>query len=207
MIRAVQLTFKNLSDDVDNSTIYLFQRNWVPSLGELPVVWQVFENCGRNESRAFEFPLNLQVGVTDSYNNVTPLLDAVPGQSFEVVLDQSGDVLQSLGLATSPTQIQILNNMVKGAFSAGIYRGNLLLARKTGVYPGSMAAFEFEPSIWVGAGGQVVQGGVMSSALLSQANQQFSLIGIASATIAMRGGGAGPQAPALTFTLEDVVIA
>ncbi len=205
MIRAIQLTFKNLSNDVNNSKVYFFQRNVIAGLGELPVAWKVIENCGRNDTNSFDFPLNLQVGVTDSYNNVTPLLDAVPGQSFEVVLDPSGDVLQPLGLSTSPTEVQINNNMVKGAFSGGIYRGDSLLARKTGVYPASMAAFEFKPSIWVGAGSQVVQGEVMNSAVLSQSNQEFSLIGIASATITMRGGGAGANAQPLTFTLENVV--
>ncbi|GJI89411.1 hypothetical protein [Duganella hordei] len=204
MLSAIKLTFKNLSNDVNNSKVYFFQRNVVASQNELPVAWKVIENCGKSDTNSFDFPLDMQVGVTDSYNNVTPLLDAVPGQSFEVVLDHSGDVLQELGNATSTTEVQINNNMASGAFTGGIYKGGKLLACKTGVYPNSMATFQFRPFIWVGAASQVVEGEVMKSAVLSQSNKQFSLEGIASATIVMYGGGAGPSAQPLTFALEDL---
>jgi hypothetical protein len=201
----IKLTFKNKSNDTNNSKVYFFQQNIVASLGELPIAWKVIEHCGRGDTNTFEFPDTLQVGVTDSFNNVTPLLDAAPGQAFEVVRDSSGDVLQTLGDATSKTEVQINNNMAKGAFVGGIYKAGKLLAQKTGVYPQSMAAFEFKPSIWVGAGSQVVEGEVMNSAVLSQSNKQILLEGIASASIVMYGGGSGATAQALTFELEDVI--
>lgn len=201
----IKLTFKNKSNDTNNSKVYFYQQNIAANLGELPIAWKVIEQCGRGDTNSFEFPDTLQVGVTDSYNNVTPLLDAVPGQAFEVVRDNSGDVLQTLGDATSKTEVQINNNMGTGAFVGGIYKGGKLLAQKTGVYPQSMAAFEFKPSIWVGAASQVVEGEVMNSAVLSQSNKQFLLEGIARASIVMYGGGLGATAQALTFELEDVI--
>jgi hypothetical protein len=145
--------------------------------------------------------------VTDAWNNRTRLRQAFPGQCFEVMRDNSGDILRPQGNAAIPTEIQINNNLVQGSFSAGVFRGGKLLAEKTGVYPGSMAAFEFKPSIWVGAASQVVEGEVMNSAVLTQTNQEFSLLGIVSATITMHGGGAGASAQPLTFTLDDVVYA
>jgi hypothetical protein len=204
----IKLIFKNKSNDSNNSMVYLFQRNLAAALTELPVAWKVIQNCGKGDSNSFVLPLTMQVAITDSYNNTTALHDANPGAAFEVVLAPSGDVLQQMmTVATDPDEVQINNNMAQGAFSGGIYKGGSLLARKTGVYPGSMAAFEFKASIWIGAASQVIEGEVMNSAVLTQANKELSLDGVASATIAMYGGGSGKSAVPLTFALEDVVIA
>jgi hypothetical protein len=205
MLKAIKLVFKNLSNDTNNSQVYIYQRNVVASQAELPVAWKVIERCGKGDTNSFDFPLNMEVGVTDSYNNTTPLLPAVPGESFEVVLDKSGDVLQELGNSTDPNEVQINNNMTTGAFCGGIYKAGKLLAHKTGVYPGSMASFKFKPSIWIGAASQVVEGEVMNSAVLTQTNKEFSLEGIASASLVMYGGGIGKDAQPLTFSIEDVV--
>lgn len=207
MIPAIRLTFHNQSNDVNNSKVFFYQRNIAASISELPVAWHVIENCGRGDTNTFGFPLNCSVGALDAWNNLTPLRDAVPGQSFEVVRDASGDILRPLGNATSPTEIQVNNNLVQGSYTAGIYRAGKLLARKTSVYPNSMAAFEFRPSIWVGAASQIIEGEEMNSAVLTQSNQEFSLLGIVRATITMHGGGAGATARPLTFTLDDVVYA
>jgi hypothetical protein len=68
-----------------------------------------------------------------------------------------------------------------------------------------MAAFQFQPTIWIGAVSQVTQGQVMNSAIVDQVNTELSLLGLASADIVMTGGGPGKSSQPFSFSLQNVV--
>lgn len=203
----IQLNFINNSNDTNNSEIVIFQKNVATNFDELAVAWQVIKYCGQGDNHPFTFPLGMQVGASDSYGNYTPQLPAQNGQQFQMMLTTSGDRLVAAGSGTSATEVQVLNNLPKGAINASIYKAGKLLATKTSIAPQQKAVFEFKPTIWIGVASQVVQGQVMNSAIISSINTELSLLGIASADIVMTGGGPGAQARPFEFSLQNLVMA
>lgn len=201
----IQLNFINQSNDANNSQIVVFQKNVAAGYNELAVAWLVIQNCGAGDNHPFVYPQTMQVSASDSWGNYSPRLDAQPGQAFAVSYTNSGDQLGPYGPATYPTEVQVLNNLTRGAINAGIYKNGTLLATKTSVAPGQMAAFQFNPTIWIGTASQVIQGSVMDSAIVEQVNTELSLLGIAQADIVMTGGGPGINSQPFSFTLQNIV--
>ena len=201
----IKLNFINRSNDINNSEVVIFQKNVAETFDELAVAWRVIQNCGRNDNHPFNYPLQFQVCASDSYGNYSPELTAYEGQSFEMVKDTSGDVLQlSPTPAVSSQEVEIKNNLSTGAMNGNIYRDGKLLAVKTNIAPGQKGVFQFKPSIFIGTASQIVEGDVMNSAIIQQINTELNLFGIQSADIVMTGGGSGPGATAFSFHLENI---
>ena len=201
----IKLNLVNASADCNNSSIVLFQRNMVSSIQEIAVAWLVIDNLGIGWSHEFTYDYTLQVSAADSWGNRVPAKSSANGQLWKVVRDCSGDQLQLAGDASVPTEVQIQNGLTLGAISANIYRSGTLLATKTGVAPGQMAAFKFNPNICIGVVSQVEQGAILDSAILSTVNTTLALTGLASADIVMSGGGPGRNSAPFTFTLQNKV--
>lgn len=199
----IKLNFINRSNDTNNSSVVIFQKNTATDFDEIAVAWRVIENCGRLDNHPFVYPLNFHVSVSDSYGNYTPQLMAGEGQAFDMIKTTSGDTLQlSSTPATSSTEVEVRNNLSQGAISANSYRDGKLLAVMPGVAPGQKAVFEFQPKLYIGVVSQVEEGEVMNSAIISQINSEINLFGITSADIVMTGGGPGAASTAFNFTLE-----
>ena len=183
----------------------IFQQNVAEDFGEIAVAWKVIQNCGRGDNHPFRYPLLPQVTASDSYGNFTPAMDAYDGQAFDMVLDNSGDVLRlSETPASSPREIEVRNQLAQGAINANIMRDGRLLAIKTHLAPGQKAVFQFHPRIYIGAVSQIEEGQIMNSAILSQVNTEINLFGVSSADIVMTGGGPGPSSTPFEFHLENV---
>ena len=201
----IQLNFINKSADTNNSSIVIFQQNVAEDFGEIAVAWRVIQNCGRMDNHPFVFPLQFQVSASDSYGNYTPRFTAYDGQGYDMVKDNSGDVLQlSKTDATDPNEVEVRNDLEQGAISACIFKDNKLLAIKTNMAPGQKAVFQFHPRIYIGVVSQIVEGQIMSSAIISQVNTEINLFGIMSADIVMTGGGPGPNSSPFQFHLENI---
>jgi hypothetical protein len=203
---SITLTIVNQSSDANNSKVLVFQQNVIASLGEYAVAWQVIQNLGRGWSNSFEYEFDLAVGAMDSYGNTSPIVPATPGQLFSVCTDLSGDQIKAVGsVPNKSTEVWVQNDLGVGATSACIYRSGVLLANKTGVAPGQTAAFQFNPSIYIGVVSQwdVKPGQILNSAIMSAVNTQISLAGLTgAATIVMSGGGPGRASTPFTFTLQ-----
>ncbi len=200
---SIEITFVNLSEDMNNSEVVIFQKNVATNFEEIAVAWRVIKNCGRNWTNTFSYPMNFDVAAKDSFGNVSNLQAAQNGQKWDVVYSPSGDVLQlDTDPAASLTEVEVKNTLSSGSIDAQIYKDGLLLSTKTGVSPQQKAVFEFKPTIWVGVVSQVVQGAVMNSAILSDINTEISLLGINSANLIMTGGGTGASATPFQFHLE-----
>lgn len=206
MSGSLKLTLLNQSSDANNSTVLVFQQNTVASLGEYSVAWEVIQNLGRGWTHTFEYQYDLQVGAADSYGNISPLNTATPGQLFSVYSAPSGDQIKAAGsVPNKSNEIWVQNDLGTGALDACIYRSGKLLAAKTGVAPGQTAAFQFNPSIYIGVVSQwdVKPGQILNSAIMSACNVQISLAGLTgAATIVMSGGGPGRASTPFTFTLQ-----
>lgn len=203
----IKLNFINQSNDQNNSQIVIFSRNAATDFDELAVAWTVIRNCGQGDNHPFAYPSTMTVGASDSWGNDTPQLQAQNGQLFHMTLTSSGDTLSYAGPASSEQEVQVRNDLEKGAINADIYKDGRLFARKTAIAPGQMAVFQFKPTIWIGVVSQIEQGEVMNSAIMSSVDTEISLLGIAGADIIMTGGGPGPNATAFQFTLANVVMA
>lgn len=191
----IEITFINQSYDENNTDVVIFSKNVATDFEETAVAWRVIENCGRNWSHKFTYPMHFYVAAQDSRGNVSDLYLAQNGQRWEVVRSPSGDtmVLDSRP-AADPTQVEIENALTTGAIDAQIYKAGKLFATKTGVSPQQTAVFGFNPTIWVGAVSQLEEGDVMNAAILSEITAEISLLGITKANLIMTGGGVGPSA-------------
>ncbi|MEE8584541.1 MAG: hypothetical protein V3T83_06775 [Acidobacteriota bacterium] len=201
----IKLNLINHSHDVNNSSYVIFQKNVAENYGELAVAWIVVENLGIRDYHPFTYPMQFEVSGGDSFGNFTPRFAATDGEAYEMVKSQSGDVLQlSDQPASSPTEVEVRNNLTKGGISANIFRNGKLLATKTNVSPGQKADFQFHPRIFIGATSQIVESEIMNSAILQTVNTEIDLLGIMSAEIIISGGGGGPTATDFKFTLTNV---
>ena len=201
----IKLNFINRSSDINNSEVVIFQKNIAETFDELAVAWRVIQNCGRNDNHPFNYSLQFQVCASDSYGNYSPELNAYEGQSFEMVKNTSGDVLQlSSTPAVSPQEVEIKNNLSTGAISGNIYRDGKLLATKTNLVPSQKGGVQFKPSIFIGVASHVEEGEVINSVIIQQINTEINLFGIQNADIVMTGGGSGPGAIAFSFHLENI---
>lgn len=199
----IQITFVNQSYDQNNSRIVIFQKNVATNFGEIAVAWRVIKNCGRNWTYKFNYPMNFQIGAQDPFGNVSNLQDAENGQKWDVVRSSSGDILSlDTTQASSLNEVEVKNLLPTGSIDAQIYKDGKLLATKTGVSPMQKAVFEFKPTIWVGVVSEVEEGDIMDSAILTDINSEFSLLGVASADLIMTGGGVGAAAVPFKFTLR-----
>lgn len=201
----IQLNFINESNDQNNSTVVIFQKNVATDFDEIAVAWKVIKNCASGWHHPFSFPMLFQVSASDSWGNslISPIA-AYNGQMFEVTRGVSGDQLDYVGPSTTRKEVQVRNGLDTGAISANIYKNGKLLATKTGISPGQKAVFEFKPTLWIGVVSQVTEGQVMNSAILSDINTELGLLGVASADIVMTGGGSGVNATPFKFSLQNV---
>ncbi len=63
----IQLNFVNESNDANNSSIVIFQKNVATDFDELAIAWQVIKNCGQGDNHPFAFPMTMEVGASDSW--------------------------------------------------------------------------------------------------------------------------------------------
>lgn len=201
----IKLRLVNNSQDINNSSIVIFQKNVAETFDEVAVAWRVVKNLGFQDYHPFTYPMNFRVGASDSWGNYTPDFEATVGQRWEMALDTSGDVLQLSQMPSrSPEEVEVYNSLNRGAISACIYRDGKLLALKTNVSPGQKAVFKFFPKIFIGVVSEIEEGDVMDSAIISNINTEVNLLGVRSADIVMTGGGGGPEAAPFQFTLANI---
>jgi hypothetical protein len=202
---AVLLNFINDSEAADGANVVIFQKNLAAGVETFAVAWLVIGDCGWGDSRPFSLPAEMTVNASDSWGNHTPQIPAHDGQLFAMTESAGGQAFGYAGPATNPAQVQVRNDLRKGAINANLYRDRRLLAVKTSLAPHQRAAFQFRPTLWIGVVSQVVQGEVMGPAALSAIDTELSVVGVASADIVMSGGGQGRHAEPYRFALENVV--
>lgn len=203
----IKLNFINKSNDKNNSSIVIFQKPTNPDWNMETIAWKVIKNCGQGNNHPFEYDFNLQISAGDSYGNFTPKFNADPGDSLDMVRNDSGDVLQlNNGGSTTSTEIQVNNHLLVGSIDACCYRSDKLVAKKTNIVPGEEAIFEFNPIIYVGIISNVEEGTVINSAIVKEINTEFSLMGLKSADLIMTGGGSGNDSTPYIFTIDNKVM-
>ena len=203
-----KLTFVNRSLAGHTSEVVIFQKNLAMDLDAPALAWKVIRYCGRDCTHPFVYSSNYEVALGDEWGNYSPRLPASNGQSFAAVAALGGRRQLRPIPAPAPApagEIQVLNELPKGAVNACLYKAGHLVGIKTTVAPGQKAIFRYKPTIWIGVMSEVVEGTAIDSAVMPAAAAELSLLGVASADIVMTGGGPGPDAKPYAFTLENVV--
>ncbi|MCP4219140.1 MAG: hypothetical protein GY765_31180 [bacterium] len=215
----IKLNFINQSNDPNNSSVVIFQKNVATNFDELAVAWQVIKNCGASENQSFTYPEAFTVGATGKDGDTTSQVPAAIGDSFEVQGTPSENSLVKTGTAANPGEVEIKNALPSGAIAANIYKDGKLLSTNQNVAPEQKAIFKLERKLHIGVVPGVEEGDVMDSAIICTVNTELDLLGVSSADIVMTGGGTGPSSDAkttvnapganstpFTFTLQNVVM-
>ena len=203
-VKQTKLNFIKKSNDNNDSTIVIFQKNIAESFDETAVAWTVIKNPKHQIKYSFVYPSQFKVQAFDPDGNPTSPITACEGQSFELTTDKSENILKlSSTPAINKKGVEIKNNLETGAINGYALRDEKLLAAKKGIAPGQKAVFEFPPTIWVGAVSQVEEGDVMKSAVIQSINKELPLVNLSSADIVMTGGGPGATSTPVTFNLEN----
>jgi hypothetical protein len=202
----ISLNFINNSNDANNSQVVIFQKNVATNFDEVAVAWKVISFAGRGDSHRIEFPLTNSAAVAEAGGDAGAPVSAPNGTLLAAQDAGDGAVLTAAGSASSAKEIQVLNQRARGSIDAQIYKDGRLLAVKTSVAPQQKAVFQFKPTIWIGVVSSVQEGELLDSAVLAQVNTELSLLGIASADIVISGGGPGPNAASIKFSLQNIVM-
>lgn len=212
----VALRLVNETAGFDNYVCVIWQENLaVESQFRKYVAWQVIHERDFDSGRAyaFDYPFQLQVAASDSWNNLTPRIDAEYGTSFSMTRTESGDALVPNGNIPDPTGIEMTNNLEEGSINFWCYRGGKKLALAKDVDPGISARFAFDPAHTIHLGiallGEIEEGvefkefnGMASPVMLGAS---LPLRGVVSADIVMTGGGGGSVAQRISFIIKNVV--
>ena len=202
----IKLRFVNHSSDGNKSEVVIYQKNLTTSMDSLAVAWKVIRYCGRDCYHPFAYPAGYEVCVADDYGNFSPRVPAENGQLLKLMRTPTGSRrLLRAGPAGAANELDVLNGLDLGAVDVCVFKAGRLVGVKTAVTPGQKAVFQYWPTLWIGVASQVVQGMAISSAVMSNANTELSLIGIASADIVMSGGGPGEGATPYEFNFENIV--
>lgn len=203
----IKLNFINHSNDTNDTDVVIFARNVATDVDEFAIAWKVIQHCGQGDNHPFVYPTSSEVAMGDAWGNYSPRLVAQPGDRFAARKSVAGEQLVHSGASSSPSEIEVVNELPQGAISANIYKDGSLFAQARSIAPGMKAVFEFMPTIWIGVASQISEGGTMNAAVISSVNTEISLLGIASADIIMTGGGSGEDAMPFAFSLANVVMA
>lgn len=202
--KITQLNFIKKSNDNNDNTIVIFQKNVAESFDETAVAWTLIKNPKHLIKYSFLYPSHFKVQASDPDGKPTCTMTACEGQSFEMATDKSENILK---LSSTPEinkkDVGIKNNLKDGAINGYALKNEKVLAVKSGIAPGQKAVFQFPPMIWVGAVSQVEEGDVMKSAVIQSINKELPLENLSSADIVMTGGGPGATSTPVTFNLEN----
>jgi len=107
----IRLNFINASNDANNSSIVIFQKNVAAGAEEAPVAWKVIQQCGAGKNHPFLFSTDLSLSAADNHGNYSPALPAEQGRGFAVHPSGSGRRLAADGAAPDPSQFHVLNGL------------------------------------------------------------------------------------------------
>ena len=117
-IKKTKLNFIKKSNDNNDSTIVIFQKNVAESFDETAVAWTVIKNPKQLIKYSFLYPAHFKVQASDPEGNPTRTMTACEGQSFEIATDKSENILK---LSTTPAinkkDVDIKNNLETGAIN------------------------------------------------------------------------------------------
>lgn len=201
----IKLEYIDLSKDVSESSVIIFQKNVATDFDSLAVAWKVIHFCGHGNTHPFSYPDETEISARDAWGNFMPRIPAMPGSLYHVYQHPSGTSLARRGRSTSTEEIQLQNDLHHDSINAALFKDGRLLALKSKVMPGQKAVFHPKPVFYLAVASNVEEGQTLSSAVISGCTTEISLHGVSSAQIVLKGGGQHQLADKFTFSLQNVL--
>jgi hypothetical protein len=198
-----RLNFLSRSPASRDSVIVLFQKNARSVPGSSEIAWKTIRHCGFGYSHPVAFPASLEICTGDAYGNYSPRIRVADGDHFSVVPTHLGGKLAFRRRSPGRDGVEVCNDLRRGAVDLNVFRDSRLLWRRRSLPPQQRTVFSFPPSLWIGAIAGARQGEPLDPHAAGAPSTLLSLRGVASADIVMTGGGAGPDAAPITFSLEN----
>ena len=189
--------------DLTAVNVVICQHNASAGLRANPVAWQVLHNIGRQENRPFELSHEFGILAQDPQGNVTPKVSSRRAQAYALSGLDEGPVLTRVKAAGQQQHsVEVRNLLEAGDAEVRVYKSDRLLALFAGLAPAEVAAFEFQPHIYIGLAGQIQEGSVLSDAAASRITARINLLGVHSADIVISSSDQGPNGA--NFRLENI---
>ena len=197
------LTYVNLSLDPHYPRVVLVQRNLAKDTGQRVAAWKMIRNCTYLWWHPFRFDWLLTVEMADGYGNRIDRMAAIPGDRLALIRESTGrGRLVREAVVPGAASITVANRTLREVLSVHIYRGKRLLAVRPLLGSGEKAAFSFDQTVLIGTSLRLREGEPVDLTRLIGSPVEINLHGIRRGRIVMTGGGHGPSALPLCFSLE-----
>lgn len=135
----IEITFINNSEDMNNSSVVIFQKNVAESFGEIAVAWKVIKNCGRNWDHKFTYPMSSDISASN-----TPIrLQAEYNATYKAI-DENGRTLLTKNTRVGGNEKNYIleNDLPFEVVDADVYKDGKLIAKVPQVAPQQKAVIE-----------------------------------------------------------------
>ncbi len=198
-----QIKFFNRSNDRQNSSVAVVQAG-LP-LGTT-TAWRVIRNCAYGSFHPFSYPAEMSIQIKDKQGASSTKVPAVFGERFTVDRNaEDGLELTGSGSSANPHSIEIRSELAIETVEVKVFKDNRHLALFPDLEAGGAIDFSLSSTIAIGVVPRIRDSQVLGAAVLNNIYSEFSLDGLASADIVMRGGGGDGAARAFEFSLENIV--
>lgn len=199
----ITLNFVNRSQRIAAADVVICQHNAAAGLRCNPVAWRVLRAVTPQAAQALELPQCFAVSVEDVTGQVTPPRPVIAGHVYAASASPSGTVLAEGEVDIENREnVTVPNHLQEGVIHATAHKGGHLIAMRTNVAPGEVAAFRFFDHVYVALSGRVQEGEVISDAVASRITTRINLLGITSADVVLRDGAETDRFP--VFELENI---
>ena len=202
-----RLNFLSRSPASRDSVIVLFQKNARSVPGSSEIAWKTIRHCVDGHCHPVAFPDQLEICTGDEFGNYSPRIRVAGGDHFSVMSTHLGGKLAFRRRSPGRNEVEVCNDLRQGAFDLNVFRDSRLLWRRRSLPPQQRTVFSFPPSLWIGAIPGARQSEPLHAHTAAAPPTLLSLRGVASADIVMTGGGSGPDAAPITFSLENAKMA
>lgn len=140
----IEITFVNNSQDMNNSSVVIFQKNVATDFNELAIAWKVIKNCGRNWSHKFSYPMSYDISIS----NTTQQLLAEYNATYKAV-DENGRTLLTKNNRVGGNEKNYIleNDLPFEIVDADVYKDGKLIAKVPHVAPQQKAVIEIPETL------------------------------------------------------------
>ena len=203
MNETITLNLINKTEHIAAANVVICQHNAAAGMRCNPVAWRVLQDVTADAPQSFEVPRAFEVAVQDGSAQATAPAPFVAGQSYEAVSGDAGVVLRDAqGDVQTSENMSVTNQLEEDVVSVTAHKSGRLVAIRTDIAPGDMAAFRFIDHVYVGLAGRVAEGELISDAVASRITARINLFGVRRADIVMTTKDKDTRAP--VFRLENI---
>lgn len=203
MSETITLNFINQTEDIAAANMVICQHNAAAGMRCNPVAWRVLREVTAQAAQSFEVPSAFEVAVTQAGGQAAEPRAVLPGYAYEAVASDKGVILKDGDRdVENKENVSVPNLLEEGLIDATAYKAGRLIAMRTNVDPGTVAAFRFIDHVYVGLAGRVEEGDVISDAVASRITSRINLFGVRAADIVMTQSGQDLRGP--VFHLENI---